>query len=433
MRLAAILAVAGVSLAAPVQDKKIECKLKRIEITGGGSQWNVDVTLDHTLPDRSVFLAQLRVKRHNYNWFARELTVSTEPVPSVRAEIPATGKTAKTPRRDVITTSSPGYYELVISFDPERQKAPNVPKDFKDRYGKFNYYKHEFAPIPFMVGDNKKILAALRADTEDCLELIRKCRAFMDRIERESEAKDWPERAAAIFKELDELRIKTDKKAQTSLHAATYRMIAQILEQLRAVGAKIQMMKSAEKAGGNDGGKNPTEDDEPVTEHKDASKGAIIAGLDGRKLSLAKMKELINLCDIVRHREYLSWITLIHQVAMDQVDAAYESAKKKEPDSDKLFAKTRGEVIAWAEEIEKTFKYMMDSSQEKFEPWTIYPLEGKDQKYEAFLKLFTDYVDALAADQATPGETPQTVLDARTKLRAHHEAARNRIMGKKKS
>jgi len=324
---------------------------------------------------------------------------------------------------------------LIVAFDPVYQNQDSVRREIYEKVSKYEWYRKEFPAFVFYAGDLKKILQELREDTEDCVEMIKKASAFLNRIERESEEKDWEKRSQGLFQEIEKLKASVEKKSATSLHSAAYRMIVGVLEQLIKIGQQAAMMKKAETTGTGDGGGGGDDDDDPPQTHpKENLDAPMSRGMDGRPLSLKRMRAHIVLCDVVRIREYYSWLTILHEIALDRIDAAYGSAKKNEPDAGKAFQKARNETAEANEEIQKSFKSMLDSSsKEKFEPWTVYPFEEKDRKYADFFAMVREYVKMLQADAETAGDEPATVVETRAKLRAHHQAARTRAMGKKKA
>ncbi len=426
MRFARLVPLVLVCGFVPAQEKKYDCVLKKIEIRGGGSQWFLDLTFDATFPEKSILNVTTKMKRHEYLWQAKELVfgVDTERMP-VPATLQVSGKSARS--RGEVWVATPGLYEIFFYFEPTAQTYDSVKKTM----GKSQFYRHEFPIVMVAVGEPKKTLVELRRDTDECAALVKKALEYMDRIERESDDKDWADKAEKLFEEVNKMKVKAEEQAEKSLHGGAYRVISDILEELVRAGRQIKMLKEAGKAVGGGGGGG---DEDPPTNHpEEGDDKPILGSLDGKMLTLDKLKEHIRRCGQIRMREFASWITVLHQRGMEQLDQAYADAKK-DPQAARAFQRLRIETNELNEELEKTYKHIATDMKfkEAFEAITTYSLEEKEQRYAEFFSLFKGYVLTLSGDAERAGEIPESVKETQKKVKDHLETAQAAVRGKKK-
>lgn len=410
------------------QEKKYDARVKKVEVRGGGSQWFIDLTIEHTFIEKTLLSVEMRMMRHEYWWREKELMYGPENQYVKPVHLPASSKVARTSSADVVSVSSPGLYQLVSYFNPDIQTHM---VSLQKAMGRSQWYRRDFPVVIVVVGEAKKMVSALQNDTEDCAKLVASALDIMDRIEKQSDDKDWTDKAQRIFDEVGRMRMDAEKKAASSFHAGTYRAIIQILDDLVKVGQQIKMMKDMKakaKAGGGGGG----DEELPSTHPPEGNDTPIIPSIDGKTLSLDKMQSNILVCGEVRIREYFSWLTIFHLQVLDRLDAAHDSAKKGDAEAAKEIQKLKGAALAANEDVERAFKYMREGkAKERLEFWSTYQVDKQDQKYSDFFSLFRDYVEAVTADAAVVGETPESVKEARAKIRAHIDAARTKVTGRK--
>lgn len=432
MRFAALLALPLLLAASPQQEpKKFDCTIKKLEVRGGGSQWNIDLTFDHTFPDKAVISVIVRMLKHEYLWQQKEFLYGPDqrgtPLP---CNLQASGKTIRTSPNSAITVATPGIYEISWYFDPNVQSFESVKKAM----GKTQFYRREFAPVIVVVGEAKKMLAALRNDTDDCEKMIKWAADTMEKIEKGSEAKDWAEKSESIFAEIEKKKMEAEKQTETSLHNATYRMIADILGELVVIGRQIKLMKANKGGTGGGGGGGGGNGEDPPTSHPDEGTDApILPGMDGKTLSLDRFQAHMKSCEEVRLREVFSWLTILHQLMMEELVAQYEEAKKTGVAGQKAWTKLRSTANETNEEIEKMIKVVAAGKwEEKFHALSTYALDEKDNKYSDFIAIFRDFVQALHQDHDKSTPTPESVTGTVDYTKRHLEAAHKKAVEKKK-
>jgi len=94
-----------------------------------------------------------------------------------------------------ISLATPGLYEVLFYFDPNAQQhAESVRKAMT----KAHFYRHEFPVVTVAIGDAKKMMVALQQDTEACAKMARQARELLEKIEKQSDDKDWLEKAEKV-------------------------------------------------------------------------------------------------------------------------------------------------------------------------------------------------------------------------------------------
>lgn len=431
MRHVALLSFALLVAAGPQQEpKKFDCTLKKLEVKGGGSQWIIDLTFDHTFPEKSMISVVVKMCKHEYLWQQKEFIYGpdqkTVPMPT---HLTATKSTVKTSSNDVIMVPTPGVYEISWYFDPNVQAFESVKKAM----GKTQFYRREFESRIVVVGEPKKMLAALRDDTDDCDKMIKWAASTMEKIEKQSDDKDWKEKAEKIFEEVEKKKLEAEKQANVSLHNATYRMIADILAELVTIGRSIKLMKEMGNGAGGGGGGGGTGEDPPSSHPDEGSDAPVIPGMDGKTLSLDRFQAHMRTCNEVRLREVFSWLTILHEHAMNDLNEAYDEAKKS-AQGQKDWLKVRSRSIETNDEIEKTIKFVADAKwEETFTAVSTYALDEKgDNHYADFPAIFKDHIQALHGDHDKATPKPTSVEDSQALVKRHLEAAHKKAVEKKK-
>ena len=334
----------------------------------------------------------------------------------------------RTLRTRNLTVSTPGMYEFNIWFDPNVQSRG---RQLRQRMGDRDYFRYDLRPLSRTIGDTDKMMNALRQDTSKCAKMISRAKQLMDRIERESDDKDWKEKSEGIFNELGEMKSKADEEKDNSLHNASYQVISELLEELVIVGSMIKQLQA--EAGGADGSfSSEGSDEEPDTTHpEEGGNTPIVGGADGKKLSIWKIKEHLRIADVARLREFYSWITLLHLESLDSLWSSYQQAKKSEEGRDSYRA-ARNRVRSTNSELEKSFKFILSKKEWKksLEPWTLYKIEDEEVRYEDFFARVLPFTKLLTEDGASLGAIPENVKESHAEIMNHLSTARAKLMGK---
>ena len=404
-----------------------EYEVTKFKVRGGGSRWTVDMTLRHQFPKGALISIEARQRRHKFNWQSRGFFFGIDSFNSDSTPVNCeTGN--RTMRTKNLTVSTPGMYEFNFWFDPNVQSRG---RQLRQKMGDRDYFRYDLLPLSRTIGDADKMLNALQQDTSKCAKMISRAKKLLDRIERESDDKDWKEKSEGIFKELGEMKSEADEEKNNSLHNAAYQVISELLEELVIVGSMIKQLQA--EAGGADGSFNSDGgDDEPDTTHpEEGGNTPIVGGADGKKLSVKKIKEHLTIADTARLREFYSWITLLHQEGLERLWSTYQLAKKSEEGQD-AYRAARNAIRSTNSELEKSFNYIHSKKEWKksLEPWTFYKVEDEEQRYEDFFARVLPFTKILTEDAKSLGAVPAQVKEARADIMNHLSTARVKVMGK---
>ncbi len=411
----------------PQEQNYEEYELTKFRARGAGNHWNVDMILQHQFPKGALISIVAKQRKHKFNWESKGFFFGINPYDtgSTLVNCEAANRTLRTRN---LTVPTPGMYEFWFWFDPNAQSRG---RQLRRQMGERNWFRYDLAPLSRTIGEPDKMLSALRQDTTKCAKMIDRATKLMDRIEKESDDKDWKEKAEGIFNEIGEMKNEAEEQKDSSLHNAAYQVVTELLAELVIVGTMIKQLQA--EAGGAEGGfSGAGDDDEPDTTHpEDGGSTPIVGGADGKKLSVSKMKKHLALADVARLREFYSWITLLHKEGLDHLWKAYQAAKKNLKDQ-KGFRGQRIALRSTNSQLEKSFTFVLSkkSWKTKLEPWTQYKIGEEEARYSDFFEQLNRFMGLLTEDAVTAGAIPQRITEAYEEITKHLSTARTRVMGK---
>lgn len=427
MRIALLIPAALLCAFAPQERNYEEYEVTKFRVRGSGNRWAVDMTLQHQFPKGAIISVEAKQRVHRFNWQSKEFHFGVDAFQKDSSLVNCESG-ARTLRTRNLTVSTPGMYEFWFWFDPNVQTRG---RQLRRQMGDRNYFRYELPVLSRTIGDPGKMLAALRQDTAKCAKMIEKAIKLMDRIENESNDKDWKEKSASIFHELGEMKSEAEEQKAASLHNSAYQVITELLEDLVRVGNMIKKLQAEASGGAGEFGTGEGGEDPETTHPEEGGNEPIIGGADGKKLSISRMKRLLGMADVVRLREYQSWITLMHRDGLDSLWRTYRAAKKN-PEKQGEFRTARNTVRSTNGELDKAFSYILSKKDWKkaLEPWTLYKVGDEEHRYSDFPERFGKFMKILTADGPTSGAIPGKITEAHAEISKHLSIARAKVMGK---
>ena len=408
-----------------LQEDAPRAELRSERSRDSGGRWNLELEWGVGYPDQAVLSAQAVPLRHRYLWLEDLLEVETgeggEAILPVR-EMAQAGKL----RIAALPVFSPGLIELHFWFDPAEQVFPGVVRGL----GRHGAVRHAYPVRRIQIAPVSHILDAIQKDYRETGRLVRRARELLDRIDRESSDPRWKEKSEALLAEIDKLRQEVEISPERTLAAAAFQVLRDALSDLEVLRSAIERLREEEAEGG--AAAESGEGADATTFHpKEASDDPIPGTIFGKRLTVSRMRELLDRADQLQLREFFSWIVLLCEEMSARATEAYERGKARRSDE----ALRRAADASWRDGklLSETLESLSSEEGGRETAARLLRLgEGPAAgRFEDFFPALQRYVVRLTDDVTSATPTPEDILDLRSSLAELLSAARKNARGGK--
>lgn len=305
------------------------------KVTATDRDASVEFNFATNLPDKAVVTLRARPAEYEYGYEQDRLAYLGPSCPSgadLKTTAPVAGGKVKGLR---LTLPANGVYGFEIRFDPADQAyGPLMRKKMgPENFGLLSLHERTIA-----VGVADKAFDEMLADSAACRDVLAKCRAALDALDKIADGEESKMAALAgpHLKDLEKLHDVVNGRLGKTLVNGTYKYVSQVLN---ATGLAAQFIERLAKAKKDPKPlEGPTENGKPsaVPRQEDPPLPSPIPDSKNPFLSFGGIRTYIDRADVVRLREVLLWLVKFSRLALERPDGAEATVKAIESTLQKL-------------------------------------------------------------------------------------------------